>query len=75
MLSYSRRQFGGDFDCIDSCLQIVYTVLRLCIALFNILQSSGKLGYYYPMPFLFGTNDLFYSLRQIRIGRLIMLCR
>ena len=73
MVHDSRRQFGWNFDCFDSCLQIVYTILCFCVALFDAFQSSGKLGYYRPMPLLFGVNDLFYSLRQIRIGRLIML--
>jgi len=64
VLCYSRRQFCRDFDGFDSCLQIVYTVLCLCIALFDAFQSSGKLSYYRLMPLLFGTNDLLYSSRS-----------
>lgn len=63
MLRYSRRQFGGDFDCFDSCLQVIYPSLGLYVASFDTFQSSGKLGYYCPLLFLFGMDDLFYSLR------------
>ena len=62
VLGYSRRQFGGDFDCLDRCLQIIDTGLRFGIVLLFALQSSGKLDYYRLMPLLFYIYDLLQSL-------------
>ena len=65
VLDYSRRQFGGDFDCLDRCLQIIDTGLRFGIVLLYALQSSGKLDYYRLMPLMFCIYDLHQSLRQV----------
>ena len=51
-----------------------YTGLRFCIAPFDALQSAGKLGYYCPMPFLFGKYNSFQPFRLVIDAQLIVVC-